>query len=65
MITEHIYSRIKWKKNAGSTTLYLYNGNEEYKFSVMKNSREEKDGKIIFKLAEDNFFILDKEYEQA
>ena len=65
MITEHVFEKLIWRKRPGFQSLYVYNGAEEYKFSVMKNSREEKDGKIIFKLAEDNFVILDKGYEQT
>ena len=65
MKTEHVFEKLIWWKRPGFQSLYVYNGAEEYKFSVMKNSREEREDKIIYKIADNNFIILDKGYEQT
>ena len=64
MITEHKFEKLIWWDRPGYAELYVYEGAKEHTFRVNKFSRQEKDGKIIYKLADDNLIILDKDHEQ-
>lgn len=61
IVAEHTFKELYWSLSDDGKTVHVYKIGGQLDFKV--HDREERDGKVYYKIANNNFIMLDKDLE--